>query len=404
MKGFVIVEPEALTDDAELARWVERGADARLGYAAEVAAQVGRHARPARRGCRARRPSPRSSPASAARPRSRSRPRPPRARSRARRRRRTGCCAQSNMPWIWPPASHVHRTEAAPTQRKRSAGGGPRYRELQVGVHPRRRRGGTRRPSPTIASSKRVDVGHRRRRVHAHAQERQVDHAQHGHAVLEQPEHDPAQRRAGRVVDRAVERVGDPDARRVCSVGAAALLAVEADLGRRTPPATRLIAASEAEVDLGQEVLGRLADARQRLVAALAQDATASSTAACAAASSLGSHRSVLRSHGSSAGRARLGDLDRADVARRARAAPAWRCRARAASGRGHRGRRLPRSARRAQHRRERDAAPMYHGVRSAARARLDRRGAALRTSSGPAQHLDAGARRSSAISARTAS
>ena len=48
--------------------------------------------------------------------------------------------------------------------------------------------------------------------VDPHAEEREVDHAQHGHAVLEQPEHHAAQRRAGGVVDRAVERVGDPHA------------------------------------------------------------------------------------------------------------------------------------------------------------------------------------------------
>ena len=89
-----------------------------------------------------------------------------------------------------------------------------------------------------------VDVGHGAA-VHAHAEERQVDHAQHGHAVLEQPEHHPAQRGAGGVVDRAVERVGDPHAAAV-QIGAAALLAEEADVGRRarqrapsSPPPTR---------------------------------------------------------------------------------------------------------------------------------------------------------------------
>ena len=85
-----------------------------------------------------------------------------------------------------------------PRSRKASMRGPPRWKASPM------------RDDPLV---ERVDVGHARRRsIHAHAEERQVDHAQHGHAVLEQPEHHAAQRRAGRVVDRAVERVGDPHA------------------------------------------------------------------------------------------------------------------------------------------------------------------------------------------------
>ena len=96
-------------------------------------------------------------------------------------------------------------------------------------------------------------------------EEGKVDHAQHRHAVVEQPDHRAAQRRAGGVVDRAVERVDDPDAARV-QVRAAALLAVEADLGRRGRQRA-LDRRLAGEVDLGQEVLGRLADPGQGLFA-----------------------------------------------------------------------------------------------------------------------------------------
>ena len=83
--------------------------------------------------------------------------------------------------------------------------------EREVGVHPRpaavervaHARRSPRRSAPTSTTDAAVDP---------HAEERQVDHAQHRHAVLEQPEHHAAQRRAGGVVDRAVERVGDPHA------------------------------------------------------------------------------------------------------------------------------------------------------------------------------------------------
>ena len=163
-----------------------------------------------------------------------------------------------------PGPEHRRRADAPEPQRSPVHGG----RQVEVRVQP----GAAaveRVAHPDDRLLERVDVGHRTR-VDPYAEKRQIDHAQGRHAVLEQAEHYPAQRRAGRVVDRAVERIGDPDLARIQG-SPAALFAVEADIGCRCRQRA-LHRRLAGQVDLGEEVLGRLGDPLVRPGASVAQD------------------------------------------------------------------------------------------------------------------------------------